>query len=84
MDYSNYTIEVTELGMVRWYNGLVKLSVPGVLLIWIIVGQKTTASAVGAGGVCSDILLLSIFSLFYLPLSGRRPNIDRNTVSKCC
>ena len=37
-----------------------KLPVPGVLLIWIIVGQGPTALAVGAGGGCLDI-----FSLVY-------------------
>ena len=46
----------------------------GVLLIWIIVGQGPTALVVGAGGGCLDI--------FYLTLSGRRPDIDCNTVSK--
>ena len=54
----------------------------GVLLIWIIVGQGPTALAVGAGGGCLDIFLSSIISLFLLPLSGRRPDIDGNTVSK--
>ena len=38
-----------------------KLSVPGVLLIWMIVGQGPIALAVGAGGGCLDI-----FSLIYL------------------
>ena len=37
-----------------------KLSVPGVLLIWIIVGQGPIALAPGAGGACLDI-----FSLVY-------------------
>ena len=37
-----------------------KLSVPGVLLIWIIVGQGPIALAIGAGGGCLDI-----FSLIY-------------------
>ena len=37
-----------------------KLPVPGVLLIWIIVGQGPIVLAVGAGGACLDI-----FSLFY-------------------
>ena len=55
----------------------------GVLLIWIIVGQGPIALAVGADGGCLDIFSLpSINSLFFLPLSGRRPDIDRNTVSK--
>ena len=53
----------------------------GVLLIWIIVGQGHIALAVGEGGVCLDIFLLSIVSLFFLAL-GTRPDIDWNTVSK--
>ena len=55
----------------------------GVQLIWITVGQEPTALAVGAGRGCLDIFFsyLSFFS-FFLPLSGRRPNIDCNTVSK--
>ena len=43
------------------------------LLIWIIVGHGPVALAVGAG--CPDIISLSIISLF-LPVSGRRPDID--------
>ena len=54
----------------------------GVLLIWITVGQGPTALAVGAGGGCLDIFLSAFISLFLLPLSGRRPNIDWNIVSK--
>ena len=53
-----------------------------VLLIWIIVWQGPTALAVGAGGDCLDIFLSSIISLFFLPVSGRRPDIDWITVSK--
>ena len=49
---------------------------------WMIVGQGPTALAVGAGGVVWAFLLSSVFSLFFLPLFGRRPDIDRNTVSK--
>ena len=45
-------------------------------LVWIRVGQGPTALAVGAGGGCFDIFLLSIISLFFLTLSGRRPDID--------
>ena len=51
-----------------------KLPVPGRPTIWI--GQGPTALAVGAGGGCLDILLLSIPSLLSLPLFGRRPDID--------
>ena len=59
-----------------------KLPVPGRPTIWITVGQGPTALAVGAGGGCLDILLSSIISFFFLPLFGRRPDIDWNTVSK--
>ena len=48
-----------------------------VLLIWIIVGQWPIALAIGAGGgVVWTFFLSSITSLFFLPLSGRRPDID--------
>ena len=53
-----------------------KLPVPGRPTIWIKVGQGHFALAVGAGGCCLDILLSSIFSLLFLPLSGKRPDID--------
>ena len=58
---------------VGWSGGAMvqgKLPVQGVLLIWILVGQGLTALAVGAGGGCLDI------SIFFLPLSWRRPDID--------
>ena len=38
--------------------------------------QGSVALAVGAGGGCLDIFLLSIISLFFLLLSGRRPDLD--------
>ena len=53
-----------------------KLPVPGRPTIWMIVGQGPTGLAVGAGGGCLDVLLSSILSLLFLPLSGRRPDID--------
>ena len=53
-----------------------KLPVPGRPTIWIAVGQGPTALTVGAGGGCLDILLSSILSLLFLPLFGRRPDID--------
>ena len=53
-----------------------KLPVPGRPIILITVGQGPTALAVGAGGGCLDILLSSILSLLFLPLFGRRPDID--------
>ena len=54
-----------------------KLPVPGHPTIWITVGQGPTALAVGADLGCLDIFFLSsILSLLFLPLFGRRPNID--------
>ena len=41
-----------------------------------------TVFAVGAGGVVSTFFLSSVTSHFLLPLSGRQPDIDWNTVSK--
>ena len=64
--------------VVRWC--WVNFQCRGVLLIWIIdyniVGQGPTALTVGAGGGCLDIFLSSVISLFFLPLSGRWPDID--------
>ena len=53
-----------------------KLPVPGRPTIWITVGQGPTTLAVGAGGGVWTFLLSSILSLLFLPLCGRRPNID--------
>ena len=54
-----------------------KLLVPGRPTVWITVGQGPTALAVGAGvGVVWTFLLSSILSLLFLPLFGRRPDID--------
>ena len=53
-----------------------KLPVPRRPTIWMRVGQGPTALAVGAGGVVWTFLLSSILSLFFLPLFGRRPDID--------
>ena len=53
-----------------------KLPVPGRPTIWLIVRQGPIALAVGAGGVVWTFLLSSVFSLLFLPLSGRRPDID--------
>ena len=52
--------------MVQWC--WVNFQCLGVLLISVL--------AVGAGGGCLDIFLSSITSLFFLPLSGGRPDID--------
>ena len=61
-----------------------KLPVPGHPTIWMTVGQGPMVLAVGVGGGCLDIFLSSITSLFFLPVSWRRPDIDGNTVSKNC
>ena len=53
-----------------------KLPVPGHPTMWITVGQGPTALTVGAGGGCLTFLLSSILSLLFLPLFGRRPDID--------
>ena len=53
-----------------------KLPVPGVLLIWMTVGQGLTALTVCADGGCLNIFTLLYPSLLFLPLSGRRPYID--------
>ena len=47
----------------------------GVLLVWTIVGQGLIALALGAGGVVWTFFLSSIFSPFFLPLFGGRPDI---------
>ena len=60
-----------------------KLPVPGRPTIWLTVGQGPTALVVGAGGVCLDIFTLVYpFLSSFLPLFGRRPDIDSNAVSK--
>ena len=50
----------------QWF--LINVSAPGVLLIWIIVGQGSTLLTVGASGPCLDIFspLSNPFSLFAL------------------
>ena len=53
-----------------------KLPVPGRPTIWITVAQGPTALLVGAGGIVWTFLLSSILSLLFLPLFGRRPDID--------
>ena len=53
------------------------LPVPGRPTIWMIIGQGPIALAIGAGReVVWTFLLSSILSLLFLPLFGRRPDID--------
>ena len=53
-----------------------KLSVPGRLTLWMIVGQGPIALAVGAGGGLFGHFNSSLSFLFFFSLSGRRPDID--------
>ena len=50
-----------------------KLLVPGVLLIWIRVGQGPIVLAVGADWGCLDIFSLLYHLSFLSPVSGRQP-----------
>ena len=55
---------------------LAKLPVPGRPTIWMIVGQGPIALDEVEGGGCLVILLSSVLSLLFLPLSWRWPDID--------
>ena len=62
-------------GTQGWLGGamvLGKLPVPVRPTIWITVGQGPTALGWGLFG----LLLSSILSFLFLPLFGRRPDID--------
>ena len=49
----------------------------GFPLIWIIEGQGPTVIIVGAGGACLDLFFSLVYHfVFFLPLSGTRPDID--------
>ena len=78
------TLKVPEVTsriiVIRGWSGgamaLGKLPVPGRPTFWISVGQGPIALAAAAGGGCLEFLLSSILSLLFLPVSGRRPDID--------
>ena len=53
-----------------------KLPVPGHPTIWIIVGQGLLRLQSVRVGVVWTFLLSAIISLLFLPLFGRRPDID--------
>ena len=54
-----------------------QLPVPGRPTIWMIVEQGPIALAISAGrGVVWTFLISSILSLLFLPLFGRRPDIN--------
>ena len=62
-----------------WSGGamvLGKLPVPGCPTIWITVGQGPIALAVGEGGGGLDIFYFLLSFLLFLPLFGRRLDID--------
>ena len=59
-----------------------KLPVPGHPTIWVKVGQGPIALAVGAVGGLFGHFFSPLSFLLFLPLSRRRPDIDRNAVSK--
>ena len=58
------------------FHCISKLLVPGRPTIWMIVGQGPIVLAVGAGRGLFGHFYSSIFSLLFLPLFGRRPDID--------
>ena len=53
-----------------------KLPVLGRPTSFAIIRQGPTALAVGAGGGCLDIFTLVYHFSFFLPISGRMPDID--------
>ena len=53
-----------------------KLPVPGRPTIWMTVGQGPIVLAVGADGGLFGHFYSRLSFLFFLPLSGRRPDID--------
>ena len=71
-----YSVPICQMGgrVVRWC--WVNFQCWDVLLIWIRVGQEPIALAVDAGGGLFGHFSFSILSLLFLPLSGRRPDID--------
>ena len=73
------TFQPTLVHAQGWSGGamvLGKLPVPGHPTLWMNVGQGPTALIVGAGGIVWTFLFSYIFSLLFLPVFGRRPDID--------
>ena len=61
-----------------WSGGamvLGKLPVPG-RTADLDYGRAGAALPVGAVGGCLDIFISCVISFFFLPLSGRRPDVD--------
>ena len=71
---------ILTFGALRYSSGgamvLGTLPVPGRPTFWMIVGQGPIALAVGAGRGLFGHFYSPILSLLFLPLSGRRPDID--------
>ena len=63
-------------GGVGWCDGAGSTSSAGASYNLDTVGQGPIALAVGAGGGVWTFLLSSILSLLFLPLFGRRLDID--------
>ena len=59
-----------------YFMVLGKLPVPGRPTIWIIVWQGPIALAADEDGVVWTFLLSSIFTLLFLPLFGKWPDVD--------
>ena len=53
-----------------------KLPVPGRPANLVYSRARASVLAEGAGGGCLAFFLSSIISLFFLPVSGRQPDID--------
>ena len=73
--YEVYDIYILDWGWSGGVMALGNLPVPGLPTFWM-VGQWPITLAVGAGGVVRTCLLSSVLSQLFLPLSGRRPDID--------
>ena len=73
---TNHHLNLTTWGGRVVRRSWVNFQCRGVLLIWNIVGQGPIMPAVGAGGGCLDIFSLLFNFSFFLPLSGRRLDID--------
>ena len=70
---TSLTSRVGDGRVARWC--WVNFQCQSVLLIWITVGQGPAVLAVGTMGFFLYIFPSSIISVFFLLLSGRRPNI---------
>ena len=72
--------ETARYRLKYFLKGPLKPKQPTNQLILIIVGQGPTALTVDAGGICLDSFTLVYH--FFLPVSGRWPDIDLHTVPK--